>query len=58
MPLLDGITFEQAAFLEPVYTAVNGQYLLGYGEGDTVVVVGTGSMGWDTSRSRHTTAAV
>lgn len=46
VPLPANVTFEQAAFLEPLYTGLNGRELLGYGDGDTVVVVGTGSMGW------------
>jgi L-gulonate 5-dehydrogenase len=46
IPLPDGVAFDDAAVEEPFHTALNGRELLGYREGDTVLIVGTGSMGW------------
>jgi len=41
----DHVSFEEAAFAEPLACCINGRYNSGYGFGDTVVVVGCGPIG-------------
>jgi L-iditol 2-dehydrogenase len=41
----DGISFEQASFIEPVNTCMKGVETLGLAEGETVVVIGQGPIG-------------
>lgn len=45
LPVPPGVTLDDAALLEPVYTALNARELLGYAAGDWLLVVGVGSMG-------------
>jgi L-iditol 2-dehydrogenase len=41
----DGVSFEQACFVEPVNTCMKGIEALGLGEGETVLVIGQGPIG-------------
>jgi L-iditol 2-dehydrogenase len=41
----DGVTFAEASLAEPLACVINGQELARVGEGDTVVVIGSGPIG-------------
>jgi L-iditol 2-dehydrogenase len=41
----EGVSFEQACFVEPVNTCMKGIEALGLGEGETVLVIGQGPIG-------------
>lgn len=45
MPLADGTSFEQAALIEPFSCVFNGQNIANVYRGDTVLVIGCGSIG-------------
>ena len=43
--LPDAMSFEQAAFVEPLACAIHGQERIGVGVGETVLIIGAGPMG-------------
>ena len=45
VPIPEGVSFEEAALAEPLACALNGQAKLQIGLGDTVVIIGAGSIG-------------
>ena len=45
LPIPDGVPFDEAALVEPLSCAINGQTYLNIGIGDSVVIIGAGPIG-------------